>query len=185
MRVIPRGWLVLHPPERGMDPDGRLYHADVRTIHPWHNLTPAAPFFYSYLSQYQPNVTIVLIFGVIPTEPAEWMAFAGSSELCFTQRLCNLCCNLPQNTLLWCHDMHSLWKKDERNGFPHPLFWLSSFNVVLSADMSKVMVAFFVSHTRFPDVFILNNVASLSLNCTFYLVLLCLPFTVYYPMQSK
>ncbi len=66
-------------------------------------------------------------------------------------------------------------KKAERNGFPHPVFQLSIFNVVLSAGR----------HTRFLDVFVLNNMTSLNLNCTVCLVLLCLPFTVYNPMWSK
>jgi hypothetical protein len=35
--------------------------------------------------------------------------------------------------------MHSLWTKAERNGFLHLVFWPSIFNIVLSADMSKLM----------------------------------------------
>jgi hypothetical protein len=66
------------------------------------------------------------------------------------------------------------------------MFWLSSFNVALSEDMSKLMGAFFGGHTRFLDMFILKYMTSLRLNCTVFLVLLCLPFTVYYyPMWSK
>jgi hypothetical protein len=34
----------------------------------------------------------------------------------------------------------------ERNDFPHQVFRLSKFNVVLSADMSKLMGAFLGRH---------------------------------------
>ena len=43
--VIPSRRLVPHPPEKEMDPDEHLYQVGVGTIHPRHNLTPAAPLF--------------------------------------------------------------------------------------------------------------------------------------------